>query len=78
MDELIHTHAAIMDKYDPEKKIALVVDEWGAWLARTPARTKDSSSSRTVMRDAIIAALNINIVRAPRRPRARWPISRRW
>ena len=36
MDELIRTHGAIMDKYDPEKKIALVVDEWGAWLAPTP------------------------------------------
>ena len=29
MDGIINTHAAIMDKYDPDKKIALVVDEWG-------------------------------------------------
>ena len=38
---------AVMDKYDPEKKIALVVDEWGAWLRRRPAAPKVSSSSRT-------------------------------
>ena len=37
MDGLIAKHSAIMDKYDPQKKIALVVDEWGAWYA-TAAR----------------------------------------
>ncbi|WP_207393550.1 hypothetical protein [Duganella aceris] len=29
MDGLIRKHAAIMDRYDPQKKVALVVDEWG-------------------------------------------------
>jgi alpha-L-arabinofuranosidase len=37
MEELIDKHSAIMDKYDPEKKVALVVDEWGGWYARCPA-----------------------------------------
>ncbi|MGH2565194.1 MAG: alpha-N-arabinofuranosidase, partial [Ginsengibacter sp.] len=36
MDELITKHSAIMDKYDPEKKIALVVDEWGGWYDVEP------------------------------------------
>ena len=36
MGDLIDKHAAIMDKYDPQKKIALVVDEWGAWYAPLP------------------------------------------
>src|SRR6185369_9647366 len=36
MDPLISKHSAIMDAYDPEKKVALVVDEWGAWYAPTP------------------------------------------
>ncbi len=31
MEELIQKHTAIMDKYDPGKKVAMVVDEWGAW-----------------------------------------------
>ncbi len=36
MNDLLNTHGAIMDEYDPAKKIALIVDEWGAWLAKTP------------------------------------------
>jgi len=36
MDDLIAKHAAIMDTYDPQKKVALVVDEWGAWYAQLP------------------------------------------
>jgi alpha-L-arabinofuranosidase len=31
MEELVTKHSAIMDKYDPTKKVALVVDEWGIW-----------------------------------------------
>jgi alpha-N-arabinofuranosidase len=60
MDELIRTHGAIMDKYDPEKKIALVVDEWGAWLAPTPGSKEGFLEQQNSQRDAIIAALNIN------------------
>ena len=29
MDELITRHSTIMDRYDPDKRIALIVDEWG-------------------------------------------------
>ena len=60
IDELIRTHGAIMDKYDPEKKIALVVDEWGAWLAPTPGSKEGFLEQQNSQRDAIIAALNIN------------------
>ncbi|WP_116809878.1 alpha-N-arabinofuranosidase [Steroidobacter cummioxidans] len=61
MNELIGTHGAIMDKYDPEKKIALVVDEWGAWLAPTPGSKEGFLEQQNSVRDAIIASLNINI-----------------
>jgi alpha-N-arabinofuranosidase len=47
MDGLIQTHSAIMDKYDPQKKVALVVDEWGRGMRRCPAASPASSSSRT-------------------------------
>ncbi len=60
MEDLVRTHSAIMDRYDPEKKVALVVDEWGAWLAPTPGTNKDFLEQQNSQRDAIIAALNLN------------------
>jgi alpha-N-arabinofuranosidase len=60
MDELIRAHGAIMDKYDPEKKISLVVDEWGAWLAPTPGTNPGFLEQQNSQRDAIIAALSLN------------------
>ena len=50
-----------MDKYDPEKKIALVVDEWGAWYAPLPGSNPGFLVQQNSQRDAILAALNINI-----------------
>ena len=61
MDGLIAKHAAIMDKYDPEKKVALVVDEWGAWYAKLPDTPEGFLEQQNSLRDGILAALNINI-----------------
>jgi alpha-N-arabinofuranosidase len=61
MDGLIAKHSAIMDKYDPEKKVPLVVDEWGVWLAPLPDTNPGFLAQQNTLRDAIIAALNINI-----------------
>jgi alpha-L-arabinofuranosidase len=61
MEELLRTHEAIMDKYDPEKKIALSVDEWGAWLAPTEGTDPGFLEQQNSQRDAVIAALNINM-----------------
>ena len=61
MEALIDQHSAIMDKYDPEKKIALIVDEWGAWYASLPDSHPGFLAQQNSMRDAILAALNLNI-----------------
>jgi len=61
MDEIIKTHSAVMDKYDPEKKVALVVDEWGTWLAPTPGSDPGFLVQQNSQRDAVVAALGINI-----------------
>jgi alpha-N-arabinofuranosidase len=61
MDGLIRTHGAIMDRYDPEKKIALVVDEWGAWYAKLPGTQEGFLAQQNSQRDAVLAALNLNI-----------------
>jgi alpha-L-arabinofuranosidase len=61
MEGLIRHHSAIMDTYDPQKRVALVVDEWGAWYAALPGSTPGFLSQQNSIRDALIAALNINI-----------------
>ncbi len=61
MDELVAKHSAIMDKYDPQKKVALVVDEWGSWYAPLPGSNPGFLVQQNSQRDALIAALNINI-----------------
>ncbi len=61
MDGLINKHAAIMDKYDPDKKVALVVDEWGGWYAPMPGSNPGFLVQQNSPRDAILAALNLNI-----------------
>jgi alpha-N-arabinofuranosidase len=61
MEGLISKHSAIMDKYDPQKKIALVVDEWGSWYAPLPGSNPGFLAQQNSMRDAVLAALNLNI-----------------
>ncbi len=61
MDELVTRHDAIMTKYDPEKRIALVVDEWGSWYNVEPGTNPGFLFQQNTMRDAIIAATTLNI-----------------
>ena len=58
---MVCKHAGIMDKYDPEKKVALSVDEWGAWLRVDAGHESGFLQQQNTMRDAILAALNLNI-----------------
>jgi alpha-N-arabinofuranosidase len=61
MNDLVEKHSAIMDKYDPEKKVALVVDEWGGWYAPLPGTNPGFLAQQNSLRDAVLAALNLNI-----------------
>jgi alpha-N-arabinofuranosidase len=61
MEELISRHSAIMDKYDPQKRIALIVDEWGTWHGVEPGTNPGFLFQQNTMRDAITAACNLNI-----------------
>jgi alpha-N-arabinofuranosidase len=60
IDGLINRYSGVMDKYDPEKKVALVVDEWGAWYAPLPGTNPGFLVQQNSLRDAILAALNLN------------------
>lgn len=61
MDEIITKHGAIMDKYDPEGKIKLIVDEWGCWYDVEEGTNPGFLYQQNTMRDAIVAAINLNI-----------------
>ena len=61
MEDLVTRQSAMMDKYDPQKKVALVVDEWGAWYAPLPGSNPGFLVQQNSMRDAILASLNLNI-----------------
>lgn len=61
MDELIIKHTAIMDKYDPKKKIDLVVDEWGGWFDVETGTNPGFLYQQNTMRDAMIAGATLNI-----------------
>ena len=61
MEELVTRHSTIMDKYDPNKKVALVVDEWGGWYNVEPGTNESFLYQQNTMRDAMITGVTLNI-----------------
>ncbi len=61
MDEMIQKHGAIMDKYDPQKRIGMIVDEWGTWYDPEPGSNPGFLYQQNSLRDAIVAAVNLNV-----------------
>ncbi len=61
MDELVAKHSKIMDQYDKDKRVALVVDEWGAWHAVEPGTNPGFLYQQNTLRDALVAGITLNI-----------------
>lgn len=61
IEEIIQKHSDIMDKYDPEKRIALVVDEWGTWHEVEEGTNPGFLYQQNCVRDALVAGLTLNI-----------------
>jgi len=61
METIVNKHSAIMDKYDPKKRVALVVDEWGIWTDAEPGTNGSFLYQQNSLRDALIAATTLNI-----------------
>jgi alpha-N-arabinofuranosidase len=61
MKELLDKHIAIMDRYDPEGRIGLIIDEWGAWYNVEPNTKPGFLYQQNTMRDALIAGINLNL-----------------
>lgn len=61
IDDYIKRHSTIMDRYDPEKRVALVVDEWGVWYEVEPGTNPSFLYQQNSLRDALVAGLTLNI-----------------
>jgi alpha-N-arabinofuranosidase len=61
IEELVTKHSEIMDKYDPKQRVALLVDEWGAWHAVEPGTNPGFLYQQNSLRDALVAATTLNI-----------------
>lgn len=61
IEPVIQKHIQIMDKYDPKKNIALMVDEWGTWWDVEPGTNAGHLYQQNTMRDAFVAALTLNL-----------------
>ena len=61
MDELIEKHSVIMDRYDPSKRIGLLVDEWGTWYDVEPGTNPGFLYQQNTIRDALVAGVTLHI-----------------
>ena len=61
MDDFVTRNSAVLDQYDPEKKVGFAVDEWGTWYDPEPGREPGFLYQQNTLRDAVVAALNFNI-----------------
>jgi alpha-L-arabinofuranosidase len=61
MEELLKKHIEIMDKYDKEKRVGLIVDEWGTWFEVEPGTNPGFLYQQNTLRDALVAGINLNL-----------------
>ena len=60
VETALDRHITIMDRYDPARRVALVVDEWGTWWDVEPGTNPGFLYQQNTMRDAIVAGLSLN------------------
>ncbi|MCR4674105.1 MAG: alpha-N-arabinofuranosidase [Lachnospiraceae bacterium] len=61
MDELVTKHGHIMDQYDPDKNIGMIVDEWGTWYTCEPGTNPGFLYQQNTIRDALVAGITLNV-----------------
>jgi alpha-N-arabinofuranosidase len=64
LDDILRTHGAIMDSTDPERRVALVADEWGTWYDPEPGDEPSALRQQNTLRDALTAAISLNVLHA--------------
>ena len=60
IEELLTKHSAIMDRYDPQRRVGLIVDEWGTWFDVEPGTNPGFLYQQNTMRDAMLAGMTLN------------------
>ncbi|MFP3713410.1 alpha-N-arabinofuranosidase [Puerhibacterium sp. TATVAM-FAB25] len=60
MEELLTRHGAMMDRYDPRKRVGLVVDEWGTWWNVEPGTDPGFLLQQNTLRDALVASVHFD------------------
>jgi alpha-N-arabinofuranosidase len=61
VEHLVTQQRAVLDGFDPERKIGLIVDEWGTWHPPTPGRNPAFLWQQNTLRDALVAALTLDL-----------------
>ena len=61
IEDVIKKHCDIMDEKDPQKRIGLLVDEWGTWWDEEPGTVRGHLYQQNTMRDALVAAISLNV-----------------
>lgn len=62
MEELLQKHSTIMDAYDPDKRIGLLVEEWGTWYNVEPGTNPSFLYQQNTLRDALVTGINLNLL----------------
>jgi alpha-N-arabinofuranosidase len=61
IEDLVRNHAQIMDRYDPDQRVGLIVDEWGTWYDVEPGTNPHFLYQQNSLRDAVVAAVTLKI-----------------
>ena len=61
MEELVENHSRIIRHYQGDRKVGLIVDEWGTWFDVEPGTNPGFLYQQNTMRDALVAAVSLNI-----------------
>ena len=60
VEQLIEQQRSLMDEFDPQRRVGLVIDEWGTWHLPTPGRNPAFLWQQNTLRDALVAAVTLD------------------
>lgn len=61
VDRILDAHTEIMDRYDPDNRVWLIVGEWGTWHEQEEGSTPGFLYQQNTIRDALVAGMSLNV-----------------